>query len=108
MQQKNKMSAENNYSWIDGNKFYLRVHIQTNAKKDAIIGKYGENKLKISIKASPIEGKANDRLLDFLARHFGIAKTYINIIKGRRSRDKLICIDPTREAPSSKLFDCAK
>lgn len=46
--------------------------------------------LKIKLKAVPKKGKANAELIKFLAKHFKIAKTNINIIKGETNRNKII------------------
>jgi uncharacterized protein len=46
--------------------------------------------LKIKLKAAPEKGKANAELIKFLAKHFKTAKSNINIIKGKTSKNKVI------------------
>ena len=50
------------------------------------------NELKVHLKASPVKGKANKKLISFLAKVFKLKKTDIEIVKGLKSRDKVISI----------------
>jgi len=45
---------------------------------------------KVWIKAKPIEGEANKRLIEFLAKHFNVAKSNIRVVIGETSRNKVI------------------
>jgi len=46
----------------------------------------------VKIAALPVEGKANEELVLFLSRLFGVRKSSISVVKGHRSRSKLVCI----------------
>ena len=73
----------------------LAVRAQPGAKKTAIVGVYGEGdaaQLKIAVQAPPIEGKANAKLIDFLAELFGIPKSKVEIVSGELSRTKVILL----------------
>jgi hypothetical protein len=48
---------------------------------------------KVYLTAPAVEGKANKALVDFLAQEFKVRKRQIEIIKGLKSRDKIIMID---------------
>lgn len=50
------------------------------------------NGFKVYLTAPPVEGKANEALIDFLAGHYGVRKGQISIIKGLKSRHKTITI----------------
>ena len=55
----------------------LAVRAQPGAKRTAIGGIYGEGataQLKIAVQAPPLEGRANDALIAFLAETFGLAQ----------------------------------
>lgn len=65
----------------------LNVHVQPRAGKDEIAGLYGD-KLKIRIKAPPVDGKANQHLTEFLADVFGVAKRDVVLLSGETGRDK--------------------
>jgi uncharacterized protein len=55
----------------------LAVRAQPGAKRTAIAGIYGEGtaaQLKIAVRAQPIEGRANEALIAFLAEVFGLTE----------------------------------
>ncbi len=52
----------------------------------------GNNYLKIKLKSSPTQGKANAELIKLLAKKYQVSQSEIEIIKGLTSRDKLIRI----------------
>ncbi len=73
----------------------LAVHAQPGAKKTAIVGVYGEGaagKLKIAVQAPPIEGRANETLIAFLARTFDLPKSAIELVSGESSRSKVFLL----------------
>jgi uncharacterized protein (TIGR00251 family) len=49
--------------------------------------------LKCYLKSAPEHGKANDEIIEILAKKLKIAKNLINIISGRTSRKKKVKID---------------
>ncbi len=53
--------------------------------------------LKVSVTAPPVEGRANDALVQLLATEWGIARRDIAIIGGHKSRNKIVHIagEPT-------------
>jgi len=67
----------------------LQVHIQPNGKKNEVLGEYN-GALKIRIHAPPLEGKANEELVKFLAKVFLVKRSDIKIIRGDQSRSKLM------------------
>jgi len=68
----------------------LEVRVIPGAKKDLFKEEAG--KVKVYLTAPPVEGKANAALVDFLAEHYGIRPSCIEIIKGLKSRNKVINI----------------
>lgn len=69
----------------------LAVKVTPNARRNEIIGER-EGVLHIKIAAAPEKGKANKELTNFLAEKSGIRKSFITIIKGHTSRNKVISI----------------
>jgi uncharacterized protein (TIGR00251 family) len=49
--------------------------------------------LKVRLAAPPVEGKANDALVEFLADYFGVAKRSVRIAAGLKSRRKRVVIE---------------
>ena len=73
----------------------LAVRAQPGAKKTSVIGLYGEGdsaQLKIAVQAPPVEGRANEALIEFLARLFRIPKRSIELVSGELSRSKVFLL----------------
>ncbi len=77
----------------------LEVKIQPSSKKDEIVGII-DGKLKIKLKAKPVEGEANRNCIIFFANLFDVSKSDIIIERGLKSRNKLILI---KNLPIDKL-----
>ena len=49
-----------------------------------------EGMLAVALRSPPIEGRANEELIELLADTFSIPKSHITILRGETSRKKLI------------------
>jgi uncharacterized protein len=67
--------------------FAVRVHPR--AKKDAISGIIGDA-LKLSLTAPPVDGKANEACIRFLADSLRVPRSSVTIAAGETSRNKVI------------------
>lgn len=69
----------------------LRVHAQPGAKKTEVSGFHGDA-VKIRIQSPPVDGKANDELIRFLADKLDLARSKISLLSGQTSRAKTFVI----------------
>ncbi|PKM11059.1 MAG: YggU family protein [Gammaproteobacteria bacterium HGW-Gammaproteobacteria-3] len=76
----------------------LNLHVQPKASKDEWSGLHGQ-RMKLRIKAQPIDGRANFYLLNFLAEEFGVSKTDCKLISGECGREKRIVINHPQKFP---------
>ncbi len=67
----------------------LSVQITPNAKKTEVIGVL-DDALKLKLQAQPIEGKANEALVKFLAGALAVPKSAVTITHGLTNKRKLI------------------
>mgnify|MGYP001610936666 CR=1 FL=1 len=74
---------------VSGNNTIIHLHVQPSASKTAIRGMHG-NRIKIAVKAPPIDGKANKALIEFFATALNVKKNKISIISGEKSREKTL------------------
>ena len=65
------------------------VKIHPRAKKNAISGELGEA-LKLSLTAPPLEGRANQACIEFLAKLLKVPRSSVTIASGHTSRNKVI------------------
>ena len=71
----------------DGASFSVRV--QPRAKRDAVVGEVGDA-LKLALRAPPLEGRANEACVAFLAELLGVARGSVFVAAGATSRTKRI------------------
>lgn len=76
----------------------LDVHVQPRASRDEIAGYHGD-RLKVRIKAPPVDGKANQYLIGFMAELFGVPKRNVVLLAGESGRDKRLRIVDPRQIP---------
>jgi len=86
------------YEWCDGN-LLLRVKVQPKASNNEFCELLGE-RLKIRITAAPTDGKANQQLLQFLAKQFKVSKSQVHLLSGESSRDKRFMIIAPTQIPA--------
>jgi len=67
--------------------FAVKVHPR--AKKNAITGEMGEA-LKIALTAPPVEGRANEAVMEFLAEVLRVPRASVSIAAGQSGRNKVI------------------
>jgi len=85
------------YRWED-DELILRLHVQPKAARDAFTGPHGEY-FKVRITAPPVEGRANEYLVRFLAKAFGVPKRQVSLVSGQGSRNKTFHIKAPRKRP---------
>ncbi len=65
------------------------VRVQPRAKRNAIAGVLGDA-LKLALTAPPVEGRANEAVVEFMAELLDVPRSSITIAAGQTSRNKLI------------------
>ncbi len=66
----------------------VEVRVTPNAKKARV--EETEDGLRVWVDAPAVEGRANKRLVEILAKYFGVRKSEIKIIRGEKGRNKVI------------------
>jgi uncharacterized protein len=85
-----------------GDVLTLTLHVQPGAKRTDVAGLHGEA-LKIRLAAPPIEGRANEALLRFIAEAFGVPLRQVELKQGGQSRHKVVAITGSKIEPESLL-----
>ena len=70
----------------------LELKTIPNAPRNAVVGWLGPA-LKVKVHAPALEGRANDALLDFLAEELGVPRRTVTLLRGDKSRQKVIRVD---------------
>ena len=67
----------------------IKVHVTPGARDSSVV-KVGEAEYEVRVDEAAVEGRANKRLIEILSEHFGVKKSGIVLVRGARSRDKIL------------------
>jgi uncharacterized protein (TIGR00251 family) len=84
---------------ITEEKVVLRIKAQPAASRNEFCEVYGEDAIKIRIKAPAVEGAANKELIKFLSKSFKVPKSDVHFKTGQNSKIKII------EFPLTEQFE---
>lgn len=70
----------------------FECYVTPRASKNRIKG-IRDGALAVALAAPPVEGRANEALIEFLAERLSIPKSRISILRGESSRKKLLFIE---------------
>lgn len=73
-------------------KITLQIRVIPRSPATAWAGVMADGALKLKIAAVPEKGKANEELVRFLAREFGVARAQVEIVAGASGHAKLVRI----------------
>lgn len=76
----------------------IRLKVQPKASKDEFCDVMGDS-LKVRITAPPVDGKANQHLIKFLAGQFNVSKSQIELLSGETSREKRFKVSNPKQIP---------
>jgi uncharacterized protein len=81
------------YHLHDGKKgAALAIRVTPRASHNEIVEVLSDGTVRIRLTAPPVEGKANEALIEFLSKVLDIAPSKIEIVAGVTGRDKLVSI----------------
>jgi uncharacterized protein (TIGR00251 family) len=70
----------------------INVLVTTNSKHSEVV-RINEGNYRVRIDAPAVEGKTNKRLIEILAEYFNVPKSSIKILKGLKSKNKIVEIN---------------
>jgi uncharacterized protein (TIGR00251 family) len=68
------------------------VHVQPRASRTEIAGQHGAA-LKVRLHSPPVDGLANEQLVNFLSEKLGVKRQSVRIVSGQFSRAKIVEVD---------------
>ncbi|MCD8504982.1 MAG: DUF167 domain-containing protein [Burkholderiaceae bacterium] len=83
--------------WIENTSDHciLRLRIRPGAKRTCVLGVLGDQ-LKVAVQAPPVDGKANEALLRWLAEMLALTRCQVTLVSGQTSRDKRVRVETTK------------
>ena len=70
----------------------LRVRVTARASRDELAG-LRDGVLHVRVSAPPVDGKANQAVTRLIAKALGVGRTSVRVVRGERSRDKVVEVD---------------
>ncbi|UYN89308.1 MAG: YggU family protein [Anaerolineales bacterium] len=70
----------------------LAIRVTPRASRNEIVEILPDHTIKIRLTAPPVDGKANEALIDFLSKVLSVPRSRIEIVAGQTGRDKLVTI----------------
>ena len=86
----------------DGATLTLFLHVQPGAKRTGAAGLHGDA-LKVRLAAPPVDGRANEALIAWLAEVFGVPARQVRLLRGEKSREKVVEISGSSRDPETLL-----
>jgi len=84
----------------------IHVHVQPQARRTEVAGLHGES-VKIRLAAPPLDNRANEALVDFVAGRFGVARRDVTLLSGEKSREKRLEVRGSSVDPEAALAPAA-
>ncbi len=87
-------------SWwsADGSGVILTVRVVPGARRSEVAAGSGDT-LRIRVAAPAHDGKANAELQRFVAKLFGVKRSAVTVVRGERSRDKVLHVAGVSSPP---------
>jgi len=70
----------------------INVQVQPRARRSEIVGRLGDA-IKIRLTAPPVDGAANQALVELLAERLGLRLSQVRVVAGHQSRRKQVEVD---------------
>ncbi len=80
----------------------IGVYATPNAQQARVV-KVSEDYFQVSVDERVVGGRANKRLSEILTEHFTVPKSRISILRGTKSRDRIVQVILERNASSMSL-----
>jgi uncharacterized protein (TIGR00251 family) len=82
----------------------VKVRLQPRAARDEIVGERA-GALVVRLTAPPVEGQANEALCRLIARRLGVARSRVSLLRGARSRDKVVQVEGLSSPEIARALD---
>jgi uncharacterized protein (TIGR00251 family) len=81
----------------------VTIKVHPRARKSGITGRFGEA-WKLDLAAPPVDGKANDECVRYLAELAEVSRSRVRIVMGASSRIKVVEVEGIEQEELERLF----
>jgi uncharacterized protein len=82
----------------------IRVRLRPRGSKDELAG-VRDGVLQAKVTAPPVDGRANRALCRLIAKRVGVAPSRVSVVRGERSREKLVRVEGLDEARAIEALE---
>lgn len=68
----------------------LNIRVLPRSSKNEVVGQMADGTLKVKLTAPPVDGAANEALIELLAEYFDTSKQKIKIVRGMTNKNKVV------------------
>jgi len=91
---------------MDGPTTRLRLRVAPGSGRTAVVGRHGDG-WKLRVAAAPERGRANEAVLDLLARTLRVPRRDLSLVSGSTGRDKVVVLTGLEPAEADRRLDGA-
>jgi hypothetical protein len=84
----------------------LRLRVSPGARRSELVGRHGDG-WKVRVTAPPEDGRANEAVLDLLARRLELPRRSLSIVSGHTAREKIVQMEGIDQAESERRLEGA-
>lgn len=84
----------------------VEVRLRPGGGRDELLG-FRDGVLQARVSAPPVDGRANEALRKLIAKQLRVAPSRVTIVRGERSRDKLIAVQGMTSEALAAAFEAA-
>ena len=85
----------------------LALRVQPGAKRSALLARLASGEWKVAVAAPPVEGRANDAVVDLVSDLLGVKRRQVTVTRGASSRTKLVEVEGVSEAEAEARLSAA-
>ena len=82
----------------------FRVHVQPRASRSEVVG-VREGALRVRLQAPPVDGAANEALVELLAERLSVSRRDVRIVAGVAGRSKVVDVNGIAPARVARLAE---
>ncbi len=84
----------------------LKLRVSPRSRRPGIAGRHGDA-WKVRVAEPPEDGRANEAVLDLLARTLDLPRSRFALVSGHSSREKVVVLEGVEQAQTERLLDSA-
>lgn len=82
----------------------LHLYARPRASRTEVVGLHG-NRIKLKVAAPPVDGAANDEIIEFVASELGVRKSDVEFVSGHSGKRKTLHIYGVSPAKVRQVWD---